>query len=157
MPMSDSPHKTAAYDFLNAHATVDEEKMLELMAPDAEMHMGKSAQEWVGMPEVIKGSEAIAAMLTARHGLHDGPAIWKKGFTWWDHDFAVEENDIVVIHTIRHSVTVQDKDYENPYVCIFRFEGPLIVELWEYLDSAYALSLVPKPAETTAAFRGELG
>jgi ketosteroid isomerase-like protein len=154
--LGDSPHKQAAYDFLDAHAKVDEPRMLLLLAPDARMHTTKSGREWGGAPDVITGAQTIAAFFTSRHGLHGGPALWKAGFTSWEHDFAVEENETVVIHTTRRSITINEKAYENDYVCIFRFEGSLISDLWEYLDSAYALSIVPKPEETTPAFRGEL-
>jgi ketosteroid isomerase-like protein len=153
--VTDSPRKTAAYDFLDSHAKVDEPRMLSLLAPDARMHTTMSARQWGGAPDVISGAETIAAYFTSRHGAHGGPALWKAGSTSWEHDFAVEENDYVVIHTTRRSVTVDDKDYENNYVIIFRFEGSQIADLWEYLDSAYAFSIVPKPEVTTAAFRGE--
>jgi ketosteroid isomerase-like protein len=134
---------------------VDEPTMLSLLAPDARLHMTKAGREWGQLPAEIKGAETIAAFFTSRHGLHGGPALWKAGSTSWDHDFALEENDYVMIHSTRRSITVTGKDYENNYVSIFRFDGPLISDIWEYLDSAYAFSIVPKPEFTTPAFRGE--
>lgn len=153
--MNDSPLKTAAADFLDAHARVDQDRMTSLLAADARFHTMKSAGAWVGMPDVITGATTISGMLATRHGANGGPAIWQAGKTSWEHHFFVEEGDHVVIFTTRRSVTVDGKDYENPYVCIFRFNADKITDLWEVLDSAYAQSVVTKPENTTSAWRGE--
>lgn len=153
--MDETPRKSAALGFLDAHARVDEQEMVRLLIEDARFHTLKSARTWAGMPDVISGASTIAGMLATRHGAHGGPALWKVGQTNWEHHFVVEEDPYVVVFTTRRSVTVQDVDYENPYVCMFRFEGDRIADLWEYLDTAYTFSIVPQPEETSPAWRGE--
>ena len=153
--MSESAQKMAALGFLDAHASVDQDRMTSLLDPDAKFHTMKSARVWAGMPDVITGADTIAGMLATRHGANGGPALWKAGLTTWEHHFTVEEGAYVVIFTTRRSVTVEGLDYENPYVCMFRFRDSKIVDLWEYLDSAYAFSIIPRPEETTPAWRGE--
>ena len=153
--MTETRRKASARGFLDAHARVDAGTMQALLTPKARFHSSKSAHDWAGMPEIIAGAQTIARMMASRHGEFGGPALWRAGSTSWEHLFVIEEDDYVVIHTIRRSITVDGTDYENPYVCIFGFEGELISDVWEYLDSAYSFSIVPRPQETTAAFRGE--
>jgi ketosteroid isomerase-like protein len=150
-----SERKTAATAFLDSHARVDLDGMRAVLAPDARFHTLQTAQELAGMPKVILGADKIARMLGARHGANGEPALWKAGFTTWEHLFVVEEGDYVVIHTIRRSVTMHDVNYENPYVCMFQFEGSKITDIWEYLDTAYAFRTAPIPEETTSVWRGE--
>jgi ketosteroid isomerase-like protein len=48
------------------------------------------------------------------------------------------EGDYVVIHTQMTSRTKAGKDYDATHVWLFRFEGSLVAEAWEYADTAYA-------------------
>jgi ketosteroid isomerase-like protein len=153
--MDATRRKSVAKAFLDAHARVDEPAMIGCLTDDARFHTLKSARTWAGMPDVITGATTIAGMLATRHGAHGGPALWQAGHTTWEHHFLVEEDPYVVLFTTRRSLTVQDTEYENPYVCMFRFEGDRIADLWEYLDTAYTFSIVPQPKETTSAWRGE--
>ena len=35
------------------------------------------------------------------------------------------------------AVMAEGASYDNDYVYLFRFDGPKIAEVWEYLDTAY--------------------
>jgi ketosteroid isomerase-like protein len=153
--MDTDSRKDIAVAFLDAHAQVDQDTMSTLLAPEARFHSMKSAGVWAGMPAIITGASTIAGMLASRHGANGGPAIWQAGHTSWEHHLIIAEGDYVVVHTTRRSLTVDGADYENPYVCIFHFEGSQIIDLWEYLDSAYAHSIIRRPEATTPTWRGE--
>jgi len=55
----------------------------------------------------------------------------------------VAEADRVVIQHINRAITAAGRDYENEYVKIFQFDRDgLICEVWEYLDSRYAVDVL---------------
>jgi ketosteroid isomerase-like protein len=59
-------------------------------------------------------------------------------------EHVLEDGDMVMVHATARGVTLDDNDYENEYVFLFRMSGDSIAEGWELLDTAYAYALTAR-------------
>jgi ketosteroid isomerase-like protein len=147
--------KATATSFLDAIANVDGARMREVLSPETVLHTQQSNSTWAGIAEAVIGADAITTILTAHHGAQDpGESLWKSGTTRWHHEIIIGEGDLVVIQSIRKSITAQGADYQNLYVWIFRFDDAKICEIWEHCDTAYALSVLQRPTNPRPEWRG---
>jgi ketosteroid isomerase-like protein len=64
-------------------------------------------------------------------------ARYRPGTRHWTIERVMVAGDMVAVQASLQAVMAEGADYDNDYVYLFRFEGPLIAEVWEYLDTAY--------------------
>jgi ketosteroid isomerase-like protein len=88
----------------------------------------------LGVPRPVRGREAVLDLVRMRS--------YQVGSTRWrnDHVLYDVEEGIVVLHTNLEATTNAGLPYDNPYCLLYRFEGDLVVEVWEHADTAYAYS-----------------
>jgi ketosteroid isomerase-like protein len=124
--------KSTAWAFLEGISAWDGPAIAAICTEDVEWWMGRSTA-WMPGRGTMHGRDRIL-----KHFQPPGPR-WREGRTRWTEQHTLADGDIVVIHATRNSVTVFDAEYENEYVWMFRFEADKIAQLWEFVDSAYAL------------------
>ena len=55
----------------------------------------------------------------------------------WTIHRVIAAGDMVAVQASMQGRLNEGASYDNDYVYLFRFAGPKIVEVWEYLDTAY--------------------
>jgi ketosteroid isomerase-like protein len=146
--------KSAGLDVLDAIASVDRERLLRLLAPDAVLHFQESSKTVGGTETEIRGGDTIATVFTAHHGADGEHSLWSPNTTRWHPEYVICEDDVVVVQANRTSLTAQGRPYENRYVWLFRFGGELITEIWEHCDSAYSHSVLELPTNPSDSWKG---
>jgi hypothetical protein len=104
-------------------------RIAELFTAGARLWVPPSATARASLARPIVGTAAIASVLTSEHAFEK---------LHWHILECVGERDYVVIHTRMNSRTKAGKDYDATHLWLFRFEGDLVAEAWEYADTAYA-------------------
>ena len=93
---------------------------------------------WV--PQSAAARNEIPRPLAGRQSLIDTfwrGARYRHGTRQWTIHRAIADGDMVAVQASMKAVMTEGASYDNDYVYLFRFEGPLIAEVWEYLDTAY--------------------
>jgi ketosteroid isomerase-like protein len=93
-----------------------------------------ASAERFGVERPIRGLERTLTLLTGSLGLY------RPGTTTWEVHHLVADDTHVAIGFTRRSQLVRGGSYENQYHLALRFADGLVVEGWEYADTAHAFA-----------------
>ena len=129
--MSTQENKRKALEFLDASGKHDAARLSALMTDDATY--------WVqGVPRLFKyAGEQSRAQICA---YMESPSIFTDGFEQTFGNLTAEDDRVAVEVQVR-GVTADNRVYENTYHYLFLFEGGLIRQIKEYVDTAVAAEM----------------
>jgi ketosteroid isomerase-like protein len=113
-----------------ASEAADGEAVGALMTDDVVWWVPQSAASRNGIPRPLVGRRLLVE--TFWRG-----ARYRHGTRRWTIDRVLVDGELVAVQASLNAVMSEGADYDNQYVYLFRFEGPRIAEVWEYLDTAY--------------------
>jgi ketosteroid isomerase-like protein len=132
--MSNDQHKEVVREFLNALVNDDSAAMRPLVSDTVTWWVPQSAATTFGLGRRLDGWDNVPWF---------GGEGWK-GFKPGSSKVRIHhllaDDDLVSAHYNRESLRLNGDLYDNEYNMLFRFEDGLIVEVWEIVDTAYALS-----------------
>ena len=121
-------HEHAARAYFAASEAADGEAVGRLVTDDVVW--------WV--PQTAAARNKIPRPLAGRQLLID--TFWR-GARYrerhWTIHRVIAAGDMVAVQASMRGLMAEGTSYDNDYVYLFRFAGPKIVEVWEYLDTAY--------------------
>ena len=89
----------------------------------------------LGYERPVEGREAVARLTRGA-----SERFYRAGSMQRRYHCFVAEGDRVSVWFTMNAVTAAGEDHTNDYHCLFRCEDGRIAEVWEHLDTAYALS-----------------
>lgn len=107
----------------------------DFLHPDISWHFPQSAAD-AASASVHRGKAAVLAMFGDEVALFYQPQTMK-----FDYHAFTAEDERVHMHYTLSAKTANGIDYRNDYQSLFVFEGGLILEVWEYFDTAYLYGL----------------
>jgi ketosteroid isomerase-like protein len=107
----------------------DGEAVAALLTEDVRWWIPQSAAAQ-GIPRPVIGRQQLVDHFW-------GTARYRPGFRSWSIERLITGGDCVAAQATLTATMVGGAPYSNQYVYIFRFEGSLVAEVWEYLDTAY--------------------
>lgn len=132
-------NRQKALDYLRALVARDRPRVEALITDDLKMWIPQSAATVKPMDIPLIGRAATMALLfDSKNFDHSNAKL-----TFY-HTFA--EGDMVCVHHNLQSHTYAGAPYNNDYVFMFRFKDGLIVETWEFTDTAYVFAKWKEPA-----------
>jgi ketosteroid isomerase-like protein len=138
--MSTTENKDTVKRFLEAFGNNDLEQVRMVMHEDVRW-WAPPVLEARGIPRPMDGWDNIPWLGGG------GSKTFRPGTTTWRIHHLTAEDDRVAVHMNREAVGANGKPYDNEYHWLFRLDGPMIVEVWEILDTAFAFELLqPAPA-----------
>jgi ketosteroid isomerase-like protein len=136
--MSTDANKATILRYLKGVERMDFDDVAQCFAPDAIQHMPAPGQVRVDLPAVQVGRDVIIEGF--RRVI---PQIYRPETIRMEVQNIIGEGDFVAARWILHAVTQgRSEAYANHYHFLFRFEGGLIAEYWEFCDTAYAARLL---------------
>lgn len=143
--------KKIVWQFLGAMADGDAAVIADLLTEDVVWWVPPAAAAR-GLPRPLRGREDVTLLASGQ---------WSKAFqagsTRWDEIHMIAEGDLVSSLMHRIAIGANGKPYDNEYNWAFRFEGDLIAEVWEVMDTAWAFELLggagplPRPDSASAS------
>jgi ketosteroid isomerase-like protein len=121
--------KDTAVRLMDAIASRDRDAVSSCFWDNIAWWAPKSAVE-LGVPRPVRGRTAVLDLV--------GMTSYRVGTTRWRTQHVLYDHGIVVVDTSLEAMTNAGKTYDNQYCFLLRFEGDLIVEVWEHADTAYA-------------------
>jgi ketosteroid isomerase-like protein len=106
----------------------------DLMADAVRWWVTRSAAR-LGYDRPVEGREAVVRLAG---GASD--RFYRSGSIRRDYHTFVAEGDLVSVWFTMTAVTTSGEDYTNDYHYLFRCEDGRVAEVWEHLDTAYAIS-----------------
>jgi len=89
----------------------------------------------LGFERPVQGREEVVGLMSRATGRFYKPGTLKREY----HRY-VAEGDFVAVWFTMTAKTTDGGDYANDYHLLYRCEDGRIAEVWEHLDTAYALS-----------------
>jgi ketosteroid isomerase-like protein len=123
-------HKETITTFLHALINDDAVTMRDLVSDDVRWWLPESSAVAYGMARPLDGWAQV-------------PWFGGDGWKGFQPDSSkvtihhlVAEDDLVSAHYNRSALRVNGNTYDSEYNMLFRFDGDLIVEVWEVVDTA---------------------
>jgi ketosteroid isomerase-like protein len=129
----DSSNEARAIGFFSAMVAQDRDGLSNCFADDIVLWVPKTAAAHNPRPAV--GRDAAVKIF-----IGGGEQRIRAGSAEWTHEHTIAVGDLVAVHSTLRCVTTAGRDYENHYFWLFRFENGRIAEIWEHLDTLYALT-----------------
>jgi ketosteroid isomerase-like protein len=114
---------------LDAIGTHDREAFAAALAPDARWWFQPSVARRGAGPRPIEGRANVVAMV-----IPPSPAFAKDSTTW-EILHLVEAGDLLALHTERRSTGSRGQPYHVEYHFLFGFDGELVVDVWDIMDT----------------------
>ena len=125
--------KDIAVRLMDDIAARDREATSKAFGDDVSWWAPQSAVE-LGVPRPVRGRDAVLDLVRMR-SYQVGTTRWRNEHVLYD-----EDSGIVAIQTNLEATTNAGLPYDNPYCLLYRFDGDVVVEVWEHADTAYAYS-----------------
>ena len=106
----------------------------ELLSEDVRWWVPRSSAE-LGFDRPVTGRDAVVRLTSGASERFYRPGSMTRQY----HSFVAEDDLVAVWFTLR-AITLQGDTYLNDYHELFRCEDGLVSEVWEHLDTAYAMS-----------------
>jgi ketosteroid isomerase-like protein len=126
-------NKDLVRQFRQAADALDFAAAARMMSDDIRWWVPRSAAQIFERP--IEGPEAVLRLMSSATNRFYQPETMKRDY----HTF-VAEGDYVAVWMTMSAETVSGADYTNDYHFLYRCQGGGIAEVWEHLDTAYAMS-----------------
>jgi ketosteroid isomerase-like protein len=124
--------KQIVTEFLHALIDDDAATMRPLVADDVRWWVPQSAAKSYGLARPLDGWAQVPWFGG------DGWKGFQPGTSTITIHHLVAEDDLVTAHYNRHALRANGNVYESEYNLLFRFDGDLIAEVWEVVDTAQA-------------------
>jgi ketosteroid isomerase-like protein len=125
-------HKETVRRFLNALVNDDSESLRPLVSDLVTWWVPQSAGKRYDLPRRLDGWSGIPWFGG------DGWKGFQPGTSKVSIHHLVAEDELVSAHYNREALRRDGSHYDNEYNMLFRFEGNLIIEVWEVVDTAHA-------------------
>jgi len=112
----------------------DRDAVSSYLSPDVSWWIPQSASANGDIERPLKGREAVVELLCGE------TRFFEAGTLRWEFHHVISDKDLVMVHGTLRATTRSGRDYVNHYVMLHRFDGELVTEVWEHLDTAYAYS-----------------
>jgi ketosteroid isomerase-like protein len=132
--MSSDQNKETVRQFLDALVNDDSATMRPLVSDTVTWWVPQSAATTFGLGRRLDGWENVPWFGG------DGWKGFKPGSSKVTIHHLLADDDLVSAHYNRESLRLNGSLYDNEYNMLFRFEDGLIAEVWEIVDTAYALA-----------------
>lgn len=115
-------------------ATIDSdlEKIGAMITDDCQMWMPISICEWIGKPRPVQGRAGMLEIFS-----HGAGEFFDCPTRTWSFRSLVAEGEYIAVNCTMTAKTAIGDNYVNDYHFLFRFDGDLISEFWEFNDTAY--------------------
>jgi ketosteroid isomerase-like protein len=120
--------KDDAQRLLELLANEDSAGLTELLAEEVAW-WGPPSTEAQGLPRPLVGREHVVPLIA------DPTMFFQPGTRRWTVHHLVEEGDLVAVHANLQGKSVGGAPYSNEYHFLVRFDGPVIAEVWEHVDT----------------------
>ena len=121
--------KDDAERLLDLMANEDSGRLTELIAEDVRW-WGPPSAEAQGLPRPLVGRSHVVPLIA------DPTTFFQPGTRRWTVHHLVEEGDFIAVHANLQARSAGGAPYSNEYHFLVRFEGPVIAEVWEHVDTA---------------------
>lgn len=121
--------KDNAQRLLEAMADGEKDVLTRLVAEDVAW-WGPPSAAAQGLPRPLTGREQVIPLIA------DPTMYFRPGTRRWSVHHLVEEGELVAVHANLQGETAGGAPYSNEYHFLVRFEGGVIAEVWEHVDTA---------------------
>jgi ketosteroid isomerase-like protein len=126
--------KATALRLMSATAARDRAAVSSCLSEDTTWWIPQSASADGTIARPLIGRDAVVELLCGE------TRFFRSGTLKWEIHHVLGDNDFVLVHATLRATTAGGRDYENHYAMLQRFDGELVAEAWEHLDTAYAFS-----------------
>jgi len=127
-----SDRATTARALLDAIGTHDRDAFAAVVGADVRWWFQPSVAGRSSGPRPIQGRARVVAAV-----IPPNPTFGKDSTTW-DVLHCVESGDLLALHAERRSTGSRGQPYHVEYHFLFRFDGDLVVDVWDIMDTLAA-------------------